>query len=159
MRFIYISILPCFPVHLQLPRIYQILSFLKFCLFCPKTKIISRTVLTTDSAGGFPPASSNSTFQLPISLNRLATTEPELPDPTTMKSYSPRPKIEYIVEFRLLSAIIIYRVDKRTNKFVFNFSTKTDFGHIWKFFRRFLMKNCARTKCARPSVSNKNTGW
>lgn len=32
--------------------------------------------ITSDSAGGSPPASNNKTFQSGFSLNRLATTEP-----------------------------------------------------------------------------------
>lgn len=48
---------------------------------------------TSDSIGGSPPASSNRTFQFSFSLSRLATTDPALPAPTTMKSYSSRPKI------------------------------------------------------------------
>lgn len=49
---------------------------------------------TSDSMGGSPPASSNRTFQFSFSLSRLATTDPALPAPTTIKSYSSRPKIK-----------------------------------------------------------------
>lgn len=44
--------------------------------------------LTLDSIGGSPPASMSNTFHFLFSDNRLATTEPAEPAPTTMKSYS-----------------------------------------------------------------------
>lgn len=48
-------------------------------------------VLTIDSIGGSPPASKSSTFHSGFSVNRLATTDPAEPAPTTMKSYSSSP--------------------------------------------------------------------
>lgn len=47
---------------------------------------------TSDSIGGSPPASNNSTFQLGFSDNLDATTEPAEPAPTTMKSYGSKPE-------------------------------------------------------------------
>lgn len=43
--------------------------------------------------GGFPPASSNKTFHFGFSLKRPATTDPAVPAPITIKSYSSNPYI------------------------------------------------------------------
>lgn len=59
----------------------------------------NREKITSDSAGGSSPASSNRTFHCGFSLNRLATTDPALPAPITIKSYSSRPLIGIFLSF------------------------------------------------------------
>lgn len=50
-----------------------------------------KTLLTSDSIGGSPPASSSKIFQFVISAKRVATMAPADPAPIMMKSYSGRP--------------------------------------------------------------------
>lgn len=50
-------------------------------------RLSKKVILTTDSTGGFSPASSNKIFQSVISLKRAATVAPDAPPPAIMKSY------------------------------------------------------------------------